>query len=62
MAMSKKDYEMIAKTISTDILQHRDTEGFDSIQSRRIVSRLSSAFMADNPRFNPEKFTRACGF
>lgn len=60
MAMSKKDYEMIARVL--DHAQDEASTQSELVTVRYIVSDLSSAFMAGNPRFDPEKFTRACGF
>lgn len=61
MAMGKKDYEMIAGQIDS-LREHQTLFPQEKAVLRAVVSRLSSAFMADNPRFDPDKFTRACGF
>lgn len=61
MAMSRKDYEMIAEVMNQSASSLMP-QGIRRAVIRELVSKLSSAFMADNPRFDPEKFTRACGF
>lgn len=55
--MTKKDYELIARTIrETAKREHYEVAG------RTFASQLTVAFMADNPRFNPDKFLDACGY
>lgn len=58
MAMSQKDYELIARTIADQVTT--STHRYATL--RDVTSKLSKAFMADNPRFDPDRFTRACGF
>ena len=55
--MTRKDYEMIAAAIE------RATHSDEPLsQAALIVSELANTFKADNPRFDAEKFIRACGF
>lgn len=64
MAMSRKDYEIIAEAIKSakpPTCSHLDCKE-QRKALRAVTSMLSSAFMTDNPRFDPDKFTRACGF
>jgi hypothetical protein len=51
--MSKKDFEAIAKAIAE--LSVSDSE------RRQLVTKLSMHFALCKRRFNPEKFSRACG-
>ena len=71
MAMSRKDYEMIAEAISqtrefyekgipenymvSQVLQNAST-------CARLIANLSNKMRIDNPRFDVDKFLKACGF
>ncbi len=58
--MTRKDYELIAERISSsreaDARNGREEELLDSV-SRRLADALAS----ENPRFDRERFLRACG-
>lgn len=54
--MTKKYYHEIAKIISA----HTSKSG-DVVHKRRLVEELSAFFKADNPRFDMERFSDACG-
>jgi hypothetical protein len=59
IVMTKKDYELIAKSIKgsvKDLIMGYDDETFNN-----IVYGLSEALGSKNPRFDKEKFLRACG-
>lgn len=65
MSMSKKDYELIARTIrgvielSENVLEpHEYIQTFDAY--RELSIKLARAFKAQSPTFNPEKFIAAC--
>ena len=64
--MSKKDFELIAKTLK-DSKQHLQgvnpliNQAFES-QWKFMVNRISYELMTTNPRFNREKFLQACGY
>ena len=61
MALSKKDYELIAKVIRTEIeLSTAEFEPHHVDAYREISVKLAHAFMAQSPTFNPEKFIQAC--
>lgn len=53
--MTKKDYELIAKTIRTTY-ENGDLDGYFT-----LVFDLADAFKANNPRFSENKFLEACG-
>ena len=59
--MTKKDYELIADSLENSYLGlmmfPKNTEQF----YHEIVERLSNYLTCDNPRFNREKFEKACG-
>lgn len=57
MAMSKKDYELIAATLSK-VVDMVETPGA-SVAAWEAVSALADAFADDNPRFNRQKFIDA---
>lgn len=63
--MSKKDYEMVAESIRTDYEYFMSTTPTLSTISASAVKSvalgLSLAFSQDNPKFNSEKFLKACG-
>jgi hypothetical protein len=52
--MTRKDYELVAKVIATS--WHASGES-----KREIAVNLAEAFETDNPRFDSERFLRACG-
>lgn len=52
MAMTKKDYNVIAEAIAT--IQY-------PLARRKAAYALAAALGAENPRFDAEKFVQACG-
>lgn len=67
MAMTKKDYEVIAKVFKKRTEEMRQFEPhtsyyIGSMTSMRMLAQgLSSSFAAANPRFNRHRFLIACG-
>lgn len=62
--MTKKDYEAIAKVIHRCLLGERPYDEWEAgfvAGARSIALDLTQIFEADNPRFDREKFLRACG-
>lgn len=61
--MTRKHYEMIAKAIYDETTPHLGSYGgCDSVQALADLARsLSAAFATDNPRFDRERFLKACG-
>ncbi len=60
--MTKKDYIAIAEAFS---IQHHVPTADAVVQSsnlRDVAERLTRYLAADNPRFDRDKFLRACGF
>lgn len=58
--MTRKDYELIARTIREE-KDLRDN-AFASATLRTLTSRFAGVLATDNPRFDPGRFTSACGF
>lgn len=57
--MTKKDYELVADTIS-DLLD-KAREGTDMNRHfRQVARKLAAAFAEDNPKFDSNKFLKAC--
>jgi hypothetical protein len=60
--MTKKDYELIAKTMS-QALENGRYIGVDGLHTwEAICLDLARAYGEENPRFNTVKFLDACGF
>lgn len=53
---SRRHYREIAGVIAA----HTSKSG-DVVHKRRLVAELSAFFKADNPRFDMERFSDACG-
>lgn len=51
--MTRKDYEMVAKAI----MEWHVSENAECLP---LLNRLTAAFEKDNPRFDRERFVRAC--
>lgn len=64
--MTKKDYTLIAETINKQVklCEANPNEGHTHVAAhiRVLVAELSRSFMANNPRFDPQTFVKACGF
>ncbi len=59
--MSKKDYILIAKCFS-DYLDNGDNDMVDGIiGGERLARSICERLQAENPKFNREKFLKACG-
>lgn len=64
--MTRKDYELIARAISSatdEIESSADSDAFKGgmrYMRSRIISTLCSAMSADNPAFDESKFRAAC--
>jgi hypothetical protein len=56
--MTKKDYELVAKSISKTLSGVEDGE--ELLVIMRVVDNLVESFKADNPRFNESRFRKAC--
>jgi hypothetical protein len=65
--MSKKDYEVVARIIRSNVEPIQKDGNNDPLLVAaenvldRIARQLAEAFKADNPHFNHEKFLLACG-
>ena len=57
--MTRKDYELIAKALRQEI--DNTCPCNDCHVKRRMVKSLATVLKEDNPRFNPDKFIKACG-
>lgn len=58
--MSKKHYNAIAAAIREEI-DSSLPRGARDMAAKRIAVRLCETFMADNPRFDRDRFLTACG-
>lgn len=56
MAMSKKDYTLIAKAIASTESEGTAREA----ATKRVASKIADALEADNPRFDRTRFMTAC--
>ena len=60
--MTRKDYVLIANTISELMMSQRDRGAFAHAPSLDEVAReLAYALEGDNPRFDRDRFLDACG-
>lgn len=63
--MTRKDYQLIAETIRAVYESHRHswhnapTDRQDAI--RQVANSLVCRLVDDNPRFDEDKFLKACG-
>lgn len=60
MAMTRKNYEAVARAINTERENWRETPEVQSALSY-LVSNLSGVFAADNQAFDRERFAKAAG-
>ncbi len=61
--MSKKDYQLIAAVIqpyANRLYEIRAQDMEKAVETMAIM--LSDAFRHDDPRFDKDKFLKACGF
>lgn len=55
--MTRKDYELIAAAIKTQVAGHeRD------LATKVVAEAIAQALQRDNPRFDRARFLKACGF
>lgn len=61
--MTKKDYELIASVLKQAILFCDDTSNQDDdiLLLETLSKRFADTLASKNPRFNREKFLKACG-
>ena len=60
--MTKKDYALVAKCVSAMLDKYPvDTHRLQRIAVYNLVGKLVSEFQLDNPKFNKDKFIKACG-
>lgn len=57
MAMSRKDYELIADAIRDVIEDHKG----DLTSADAVARKIADALSRDNPRFDSKRFITACG-
>lgn len=57
--MTRRDFEAIAEVIA-DRTRHYGGSGCDYLYWHELVSDLAVAMKASNPRFNRDRFIRAC--
>jgi len=55
--MTKKDYVFIAETLKSELIN----ENGDKKTLQSLASQFSGRLAADNPRFNSQRFLKACG-
>ena len=64
--MTKKDYALVAKCIKAMIdgcnkMAYQDERYLSKEPYRKLVGKLVSEFQLDNPKFDKDKFIKACG-
>lgn len=61
--MTRKDYEKIAETLKNSLPRAPKT-GYDPLLDLKLelVNRFITMLEQDNPRFDADKFLKACGF
>lgn len=63
MAMTKKDFELIARVIKTNVDDHSFLDQDREVGTlREIADDFVAELRKDNPRFDSARFLRACGF
>jgi hypothetical protein len=58
MAMSRKDFESIAKTLKTAWFAAKTQEELNTLQT--LIFDMSESLLESNPRFDPKRFREAC--
>jgi hypothetical protein len=61
MAMSRKDYELIARVFA-DLNSDFNNGGSDAVSLEIVAKELARALWGDNARFNETTFLKACGY
>lgn len=59
--MTRKDYELIAQVFA-DLESDFNNCGSDEVSLSVVIEELARAFGKENPRFDFDKFVKACGF
>lgn len=60
--MTKKDYELIAKTFNDVMYSNQGWYSESAKQAHTWVAKaLAEVFTEENPKFNRDKFLKACG-
>lgn len=62
--MTRKDYRLIAEVFFSrnDMADHIQNTGARRTHYYEIASSLATELQRDNPRFDRERFFKACGF
>ena len=58
--MTRKDYVLIAQTLS-DLMKDFNNCGDDSVSLSLVAEELADTLANDNPRFDRARFLDACG-
>lgn len=59
---TRQHYKAIAKIVDgKTCVQFLSNNPFDYLSKNQLVDALADMFQDDNPNFNREKFTKACG-
>lgn len=59
--MTRKDYELIARVISSIYKDFDCSPSEDTVSLSVIAEELADSLQGENPRFNRELFLTACG-
>ncbi len=62
--MTRKDYELLASAISVNYefaVKHRKEQPTPDFVIELLTQTLASVLKEDNPKFDKEKFFKACG-
>lgn len=57
--MSKRTYDNIAKAVKLGVGSTQSANEFEVL--RRVAGLIAEVFAEDNPRFDRERFLKACG-
>jgi hypothetical protein len=57
MNMTRKDYVLLSNAIANGI---DDASGINGLTGYAIIQRIADALATDNPRFDRERFIKAC--
>lgn len=53
--MTRKDFELIAATVRDELMGH------NAVEPEMVAVKLADMLMDENPRFDYERFLKACG-
>lgn len=60
--MTRKDYQLIANTLAAERAYHADLgQAYAAETVESVAARLADELADDNPRFDRERFLKACG-